>query len=699
MQKTDEKPDLSFTQNRELSWLNFDRRVLEEAADPTVPLIERLRFISIFTSNLDEFFMVRVGGLFNLELLSPKARDNKSGLTAREQLDRIFTRVRELLVLRDDIYAALRPELEANGVCEGDLKKLDKKSIQFLNEYFTQNIKPLLSPQIIDLSHPFPHLKNKALYIGALLTHGKHELLGLIDLPESVPSLIWLPGPSRVFVRTENLLLQMAEKLFPLYSIREKAVLSVTRNADIDYGSDEDFPDLRSKMSTLLRRRDRLAPVRLELSADVRRLSALLRRQLELSESQVFVCRCPLRLDWAYQLNDYPMHLYNMPRAPQYPAYLDERRSMIAQIRQKDRLLFYPYDSMQPFHDLLREAAHDPAVQSIRITIYRLAKNSLLVHHLCEAAENGKEVTVLMELRARFDEKPNIEWAGVLEEAGCRILYGPENLKCHAKLCLITRRERGGEIQYITQVGTGNYNEKTAALYTDFSLLTANPAIGREAADFFRNIQTGNFYGSYQKLLVAPASMREPLLRLIDDEIRRGPKGRIILKINSLTERDMIDKLCQASQAGVSIDLIVRGICCLLPGIPGKTENIRVTSIVGRYLEHSRVYAFGRGDTARVYIASADWMTRNQRRRIEVGCPIEDPDIRRWLCSYLDILLADTRKARLMTPMGTYVKKASGDGQEIHSQLYFSQNPPQFPAAPVRTGLLDRLRARFRPAQ
>ena len=697
MQKTGEqKYDLSLTQNRELSWLDFNQRVLEEAADPSVPLLERLRFISIFSSNLDEFFMVRVGGLFNLDLMSPDAVDNKSGLTAKQQLSAVFKRVKQLVEMRDSVYSALLPKLHENGVIEADIRRLDKQTAHFISDYCRDVIKPVVSPQIIDISHPFPHLKNKALYIAALLAKGGRELLGIIDIPDSIPPIIFLPGNPRKFVRTEELLLNMAESLFPLYKIKEKAVISVTRNADIDFNRSEDFPDFRSKMSQLLKKRERLSPVRLEINGREGKISGLLTESLGISREQAYFCKCPLKLGYSYILDGYEPSLYNPPRAPLYPEYLDPSKSMIKQIREKDRLLFYPYDSMQPFQDLLKEAAADPQVVSIKITIYRLAKNSVLIRHLCEAAENGKEVTVLMELRARFDEKHNIEWAKVLEEAGCRILYGPEDLKCHAKICLITLNGKSG-VSYITQIGTGNYNEKTSALYTDFSLLTASEEIGRDSADFFRNMLTGNFYSGYNCLLAAPGSMRDTLLKLMDDEIKKGPSGRIIIKINSLTERCLIDKLSEASCAGVRVDLIVRGICCLLPGVEGKTENIRVTGIVGRYLEHSRVYCFGSGKDQKLYIASADWMTRNQRRRIEIACPIYDPDIKKWLGQYLEILLSDTEKARLLTPMGTYVKKAPGKTPPFNSQEYFFRHRPLFYAMQNKKakGILSKLRGKI----
>ena len=686
--------DLSYTQNRELSWLKFNARVLEEATDPTVPLMERLRFISIFTSNLDEFFMVRVGSLFDLDAMLPDEVDNKSGKTPRQQLDLIFEAVRPLIRFRDNVYAEVSRALAAKGVEAVPVDKLTGADKQFVQDWYKQRIHPLLSPQIIDRSHPFPHLKNKALYAAALLQERGKQLLGIVGVPEQVPAILLLPGQNGRFVRTEDVLLSHVKKIFKIYRLEEQCVVSVTRNADLTYDDDkfdESAPDFRTAMVKLLRRRDRLAPVRLEMQGQAPGLQQMLEQMLKLSPQQTYACSCPLSLGWAYQLNDCDPSLYYTPYTPVYPAYLDPQVSMWEQVQQRDVLLFYPYQSMQPFLDLLKEAAADPQVVSIQMTIYRLARHSAVVKHLCDAAENGKAVTVLVELRARFDERNNIEWAQALEEAGCRVLYGSEQYKCHSKICLITRQEKTG-LSYVTQIGTGNYNEKTAALYTDFSLMTADPVIAEDAVTFFQNMLIDDMHSDYQKLLVAPFSMKDVLLRLIDGEIARGSQGHIIMKVNSVTERELIDKLAQASQAGVRVELIVRGICCLVPGVPGKTDRITVTSIVGRFLEHSRVYCFGDGALRQLYISSADIMTRNQNRRVEIACPVESPEIRDWMSHYLDVLLHDNTKARRLLPSGDYIRVDQVDAPALTAQQYFMEHLPQLRATQVpRQSVLDRL--------
>ena len=692
--------DLSYTQDRELSWLKFDQRVMEEAMDPSVPLIERLRFLSIFTSNLDEFFMVRVGSLFDLAAMAPKAIDSKSGLTPAQQLERIYDAVRPLIRQRDAVYAELSTALALRGVRDVPYDRLQGAEKRAVQDYYKEQIRPLLSPQIIDRSHPFPHLKNKVLYTAALLRDKDRSLLGIMEVPPSLPPIFFLPGDPCAFVRTEEILLAHMKKIFKLYHVEEMGVVSVTRNADLSYDSydekfDEASPDLLSHMAKLLRQRDRLSPVRLEMQADAPGLRDMLEKMLKLSPQQTFVCSCPLKLDHAYLLDGCPPSLYQRPHTPAYPPYLDHQVSMWEQVRQRDVLLFYPYHSMQPFLDLLKEAAADPKVLSIEMTIYRVARNSAVIKHLCTAAENGKSVTVLVELRARFDEKNNIEWARELEEAGCRLLYGSEGYKCHAKLCLITRKGKTG-LEYVTQIGTGNYNEKTAALYTDFCLMTADPIIAADAVAFFQNMLLGDLQGSYRKLLVAPASMKSTLLRLMDGEIARGSQGHIILKANAVTERALIDKLAEASQAGVRVELIIRGICCLLPGIPGKTDNITVISIVGRFLEHSRVYCFGDGPLRQIYLSSADIMTRNQVNRVEAACPVESPELKAFLSKYLDVLLSDTRKSRRLLPSGDYTAVKDGPAPDRSSQEYWLEHPVELKPTVVHSpSLWKRLTGRF----
>ena len=504
-----------------------------------------------------------------------------------------------------------------------------------------------------------------------------------------------LPGGGARYIRTEAVIAAHLKKIFKIYDVAEQAIISITRNADISLSEehyDDENPDYLNYMRRLLKKRDRLAPVRLELQGKAPRLAKRLAEFLKLSNERIFPCECPLTLDYIDQIEKCPAGLFNPPHAPVYPDYLRADRPIWEQVTQRDVLLFYPYQSIQPFLDLLRQSAKDPSVLSIKITIYRLARNSAIAKALCAAAENGKEVTVLMELRARFDEQNNIDWTLELEEAGCRIIYGPENLKCHAKVCLITRRERGG-LGYIAQIGTGNYNEKTSTLYTDFCMMTADPAITRDAVNFFENMLIGNSDGEYEKLLVAPMSMKNRIVAAIDEQIARGADGRIRIKANSITDRELIDKLSEASCAGVRIDLIIRGICCVVPGVPGKTENITVTSVVGRFLEHSRIYAFGEGAEMKLYLSSADFMTRNQDRRVEVGAPVRSPELRAFLEDYLNRLLADNTRAWRQHSDGTYARLTPGDAEPIDVQGWYLTHPIEFaPSQAPRETLTGRLR-------
>ena len=678
MPKDNIKYDLSYTQNRELSWLKFNQRVLEEATDPSVPLLERFKFLAIFSSNLDEFFMVRVGSLFDLSIMTPKERDNKSGKIPSEQLEDIFKAVKPLIEYRDIVYSAIMEELRGYGIADTTYDELTKSEKKFVENYYKLFIAPILSPQIIDISHPFPHLKNKALYTAVLLKKGQKELLGIIGVPETAEPIIRIEGTGK-YIRTEEVISSHIKDYFVGYKPECHSVISVTRNADISMDEekfDEDNYDFRSHMSALLKKRDRLAPVRLEIQGECNPLSQHLANRLNLLENQIFYSNCPLKTGYVFSLANFDKRLYYDSFTPQQPSFSDNKSSIMAQIRKKDVLLFYPYHSMQPFLSLLKEAATNPNVLSIKITIYRLASSSAVAKYLCEAAENGKEVTALVELRARFDEKNNIEWAKQLEYSGCNVIYGLENFKCHSKVCLITMKTKN-DFSYITQVGTGNYNEKTSAMYTDFSLMTADKAISQDALAFFKNMLIGDLYGNYSELLVAPSSMKNSIIRLIEAEAARGSDGRIIIKANSITERTLIDKLAEASQKGVKINLIIRGICCIVPGIKGKTENITVTSIVGRFLEHSRIYLFGKGENSQIFISSADIMTRNQTRRVEIACPIYDHEIKNFLSDYLEKLMEDNVKSRILMPDGNYVKKVIKESSQIiDSQKWYIDNPP-----------------------
>lgn len=655
-----------YTQNRELSWLEFNARVLAEAEDETVPLLERFKFLAIFTSNLDEFFMIRVGSLTDMAALEPNRRDTKSGLTAGEQLSRIYAAVEPLYARRDAAFRDVVARLAQEDLCRTSMDELDSSERKYIKQYFNTMIAPVLSPQVVDSHHPFPHLEGKVLHIAVLLSHKKNERLGLIPVPASLPPITFLPNDKRRYLMTEDILLAFADSIFEMYDVLEKTVFCVTRNADVPL-DDEPFGseqvDLRKKMERMLRQRRRMAIVRVELSRPVSsHFKECLRKRFEVTDEQIFLSRsAPLRMSYAFSLGDYlsdgrRSRLSDPPFIPQQPAMLPAGQSLLKTALQRDVLLSYPYESMEPFLQMIREAANDPSVLSVRITIYRLASKAKLVEYLCAAAENGKDVTVLIELRARFDEQNNIDWSERLEEAGCKIIYGFEDYKVHSKICLITRRERGG-VRYITQVGTGNYNEKTARQYTDVSLVTSSESIGMDAAQFFNNMAMSNLNGRYNRLLVAPTSLKNNILSLMDGEIAKGSDGYILLKFNSLTDIDMIEKLHEASCAGITVEMIIRGICCLLPGVPGKTENITVTSIVGRFLEHSRIYVFGRGKNEKMYISSADLMTRNTERRVEIACPIDSPAVRARLHDILFAMQHDTVKARVLQPDGSYQKK------------------------------------------
>ncbi len=697
-----------YTQNRELSWLQFNARVLAEAEDENVPLLERFKFLAIFTSNLDEFFMIRVGSLCDMAAVDKEHTDSKSGLTAKEQLHLIYKAVEPLYARRDAAFSDVDSKLSAIGLRRLTMDSLAPNEQKYIKRYFKDIIAPVLSPQIVDSHHPFPHLEGKVLHIAALLSHKKTERLGLLPVPASLPPVVFLPETPSRYILTEDILLAYADHVFEMYDVLEKTVLCVTRNADIQV-DDETFGveggDFRKKMEKLLRQRRRMAVVRVEINRPISdHFKEHFRSRFEVSDAQIFLSRtAPLKLGYAFSLGEHlpekkRAFLSDAPFTPQQPAMLSSGQSLLKAALQRDILLSYPYESMEPFLQMIREAANDPAVLAIRITIYRLASKAKLVEYLCAAAENGKDVTALIELRARFDEQNNIDWSERMEEAGCKIIYGFEDYKVHSKICLITRRERGA-VRHITQVGTGNYNEKTAKQYTDVSLITADERIGQDAGAFFNNMALGNLSGRYSRLFVAPTSLKNNILALMDEQIAKGKDGYILLKFNSLTDIDVIAKLREASCAGVTVEMIVRGICCLLPGVPGHTENITVTSIVGRFLEHSRIYVFGRGDEEKMYISSADLMTRNTERRVEIACPIDDPAVRTRLHDILYAMQHDTVKARVLQPDGTYCKKPAVQDPICAQDLLMQQtieNARKQAAQPApHPGFLERIRKWF----
>ena len=697
-----------YTQNRELSWLQFNARVLAEAEDENVPLLERFKFLAIFTSNLDEFFMIRVGSLCDMAAVDKGHTDSKSGLTAKEQLHLIYKAVEPLYARRDAAFSDVDSKLSAIGLRRLTMDSLAPDEQKYIKRYFKDIIAPVLSPQIVDSHHPFPHLEGKVLHIAALLSHKKTERLGLLPVPASLPPVVFLPETPSRYILSEDILLAYADHVLEMYDVLEKTVLCVTRNADIQV-DDETFGveggDFRKKMEKLLRQRRRMAVVRVEINRPISdHFKEHFRSRFEVSDAQIFLSRtAPLKLGYAFSLGEHlpekkRAFLSDAPFTPQQPAMLSAGQSLLKAALQRDILLSYPYESMEPFLQMIREAANDPAVLAIRITIYRLASKAKLVEYLCAAAENGKDVTALIELRARFDEQNNIDWSERMEEAGCKIIYGFEDYKVHSKICLITRRERG-TVRHITQVVTGNYNEKTAKQYTDVSLITADERIGQDAGAFFNNMALGNLSGRYSRLFVAPTSLKNNILALMDEQIAKGKDGYILLKFNSLTDIDVIAKLREASCAGVTVEMIVRGICCLLPGVPDHTENITVTSIVGRFLEHSRIYVFGRGDEEKMYISSADLMTRNTERRVEIACPIDDPAVRTRLHDILYAMQHDTVKARVLQPDGTYCKKPAVQDPICAQDLLMQQaieNARKQAAQPApHPGFLKKIRKWF----
>lgn len=679
---------LPFFANRELSWLKFNERVIDEADDKSVPLCERLTFVSIFNSNLDEFYMVRVGSLYDQMILAKKSKqefitgfDNKSMMTAEQQLDAVFAETRELLHKKDKIYARLMYEFDSQGVKLISFNDVEYSDAVYLENYFNKSILPILSPQVIGKKNPFPFLKNKEIYAVALLGSKNNDKIGLVPCSNGIfDRLIPIPSDSRKYMLVEELILHFLPKIFKKYSVKSKSLIRIIRNADIDMDEaffDEDM-DYRDTMEQLIKERRRLCPVKLEYSRvlDDKVISELC-KELKLDKKQVFYSESPLEMSFISKIQDDlrgRRELFYERRVPQNSKQLDIKQPIMDQIAQKDVLLSYPYESMHPLIKLLNEAGSDDRVLSIKMTLYRVAKNSQIVEALIEAAENGKEVVVLVELRARFDEENNIEWSRRLEEAGCKIIYGIEHIKVHSKLCLITYKD-GEDFKYITHVGTGNFNEKTAKLYTDLALITSDVNIARETADVFNNLGLGDVVEHTEHLLVAPKCLQNKVLELIDDEIKKAQNGEeayIGIKINSLTDKTIIEKLVEASMSGVKIDMVIRGISCMVAGIEGYTDNITITSIVGRFLEHSRIYIFGKGKTAKIYISSADFMTRNTIRRVEVATPVYDDGIKERILRMFNTMLSDNVKARIMANDGNYYKKDAADGvSRLNSQEYF----------------------------
>ena len=662
--------------NRELSWLKFNERVIEEAENPEVPLCERMNFVSIYQSNLDEFFRVRVGSLQDQMLVNKKIRDNKTNMTSEEQIRAILKEVKRLNKRKDAAYKDLMGKVEEYGIRLIDFTTAKSDEKKYLEQYFNHEIVPLSSPTIVGKRQPFPFLRNQDIYAVVVLeTRSGKERIGIIPCTNNmVDRLIELPGGKGRYILSENIILHYIGKVFKGYKVKGKSLIRVVRNADIDADAlyDEDL-DYREFMADLMKERKKLSPVRLDMSREIdESVVEALCRYLDVLPERVFRSEAPLDLSFVYKIQDLLRmnpELFYEKRVPQKSASFRDGESILKQIEKEDKLLSYPYESIRPFLNMLNEAAEDDSVISIKMTLYRLAKQSKIIEALCEAAENGKEVVVLVELRARFDEENNIHWSRMLEKAGCQIIYGLEGYKVHSKLCLITKKGADG-IEYITQIGTGNYNEKTARLYTDLSLMTADEQIGMDAARVFQALAKGETVEESEHLLVAPKCLQSRIIDMIDEEIRNKKNGEdayIGLKLNSLTDKKIMDKLVEASCAGVHIDMIIRGICCLIPGVKGQTENIHIISIVGRFLEHSRIYIFGCGENRKYYISSADFMTRNTVKRVEVAAPVYDPAIKTRIQGMFDLMLGDNRKARKENADGKYIL-VKCEGEPVNSQ-------------------------------
>lgn len=685
-----------FYDNRELSWLKFNARVLEEARDENTPLFERLRFVQIFCSNLDEFFMIRVGSLHDKMLYDPKDRENKTNMNAKEQLSAIAKRVKALLPIKDEAYSEIMGGLSAYGIEHLNEDALTPEEDAFLKAYFMREMRPLLFTGVVDKKHPVPFLKGGEIYIGCKMrkktdASGK-TTFGILPASENLPRVVFLPGTGK-FILAEELICRYTKQVFNNFEILSRCIFRVTRNADIEINEglfDHDV-DFRDVMSKLVKKRKKLQPVRVEFQgAPDNEIVSVITKMLDISDNYVFKQTAPLSMGFISVLEkrlEKQSELFFEPLTPQKSSAILPDVPLIEQIKQHDILLNYPYENINHFINLLEEAAVNPNVSSIKITLYRVARDSKIINALNKAAENGKDVLALVELRARFDEENNIGWSKQLEEAGVNVIYGLEELKVHSKLLLITLRD-GNNVRYITQVGTGNYNERTSKLYTDLTLMTSDEDLGADASVVFNALIVGSTVESTNRLLVAPKGLKSRIVSFIDNEITYGRDGYIGIKINSLTDRDLIEKLAEASRAGVTVELIVRGICCLIPGIEGETENIRVISIVGRFLEHSRIYIFGRGDRRRVYISSADFMTRNTERRVEVAAPILDTALADRVCDIFSTMLADNVKARELGADGKYTHVSSAGKVPLNSQLYFYDEA--YKAAAASTGIIGQ---------
>lgn len=661
-----------YSMNRELSWLNFNKRVLYESKDPLTPDFEKLKFVSIFTSNLEEFFRVRVGSLTDLSYVNDANADNKTGMTAKEQLKAIFSKTDELLKEKDSIYKSVMESLNSHGIYDVDFSQLTKKEKKEVNKYYLDYIEPILSPQIIDNRHPFPFIENNKLYIALEVTDKETKYFGLVPVPDNLNKYYILDREGICFIRLENIIANLVENTFSNYKIEKTHIITLYRNADInteDYLADNN-EDYRAYMKVILKKRNRLQAVALNTNKELSKtLRNFLGENLSIKDNQFFVTDSPLLMDYVYELENLIVEkeLHNIlykPYTPQSNLQLNKNKPFLEQVFEKDILFIYPYEDVENFIKMLEEASEHPEVISIKITIYRLAKNSKIIRALIRALENGKKVTALMELQARFDEENNINYSDVLQEAGCNIIYGIKGYKVHSKLCLITFK-KGDKIKHITQIGTGNYNEKTSKIYTDLSLVTANEGISLDAVNFFQNMSIGNVWGHYCSLIVSPVSFKEKIIELIDEEIEKGKEGEIFFKFNSFTDKDLIIKLSEASKAGVKIRLIIRGISCLRPNVSEYTENIEIRSIVGRYLEHPRIYIFGKDKLSKIYIGSADLMTRNTERRVEVATPIFDSEIKTKIKDFMECQWKDNIKARKMNNFGEYEVFQTEDGEAL----------------------------------